>query len=192
MNPEPGDHATPNRETDLCQEENSDNHPEKNKQGEEILSAIGNLAEQMRKEMRFIAEKMSTEMQSLKGDILTKCSELEEKCDALAPKKQQKNTTKNTSLEDTVFNNEACLGEVEEAKAASDMKFDSLASEIESLKKEFDRLEGFSGRSDSRSMVQKVEKFVWNKDKEILFVNELNSAEMQNTLQQAFFRFPIT
>ena len=39
------------------------------------------------------------------------------------------------------------------------------------------------GRSDSRSMVQKVEKFVWNKDKEILFVNELNSAEMQNTLE---------
>ena len=26
------------------------------------------------------------------------------------------------------------------------------------------------GRSDSRSMVQKVEKFVWNKDKEILFL----------------------
>ena len=101
---------------------------------------------------------MSTEMQSLKSDILTKFSELEEKCDALAPKKQnkKKTTTKNTSLEDTVFNNEACLGEVEEAKAASDMKFDSLASEIESLKKEFDRLEGFSGRSDSRSMVQKV------------------------------------
>ena len=57
LNPGPGDHATPNREIDLCQEENSDNHPEKNKQGEEILSAIGNLAEQMRKEMRFIAEK---------------------------------------------------------------------------------------------------------------------------------------
>ena len=89
-----------------------------------------------------------------------------------------------------MFNNEACLGEVEEAKAASDMKFDSLASEIESLKKEFDRLEGFSGRSDSRSMVQKVEKFVWNKDKEILFVNELNSAEMQNTLEQALHEIP--
>ena len=40
-------------------------------------------------------------------------------------------------------------------------------------------------RSNSRSMVQKVEKIVWNKDKEILFVNELNSAEMQNTLEQA-------
>ena len=39
------------------------------------------------------------------------------------------------------------------------------------------------GRSESRSMVQKVEKFVWNKDKEILFLNELNSAEMQNTLE---------
>ena len=31
---------------------------------------------------------MSTEMQSLKSDILTKCSDLDEKCDALA----QKNT----------------------------------------------------------------------------------------------------
>ena len=45
---------------------------------------------------------MSTEVQSLKSDILTKCSELEEKCDALAQKY--------TSLEDRVFNNEACLG----------------------------------------------------------------------------------
>ena len=26
------------------------------------------------------------------------------------------------------------------------------------------------GRSDSRSMVQKVEKFVWNKDEEVFFV----------------------
>ena len=105
LNPGPGDHATPNRETDQCQEENSDNHPEKNKQGEEILSAIRNLADQMRKEMRFMAEKMSTELQSLKSDILTKCSVLEERCDALAQKY--------TSLEDRVFNNEACLGEVE-------------------------------------------------------------------------------
>ena len=39
-------------------------------------------------------------------------------------------------------------------------------------------------------MVQKVEKFVWNKDKEILFVNELNSAEMQNTLEQALHEIP--
>ena len=56
---------------------------------------------------------MSTELQSLKSDILTKCSVLEEKCDALAQKY--------SSLEDRVFNNEACLGEVEEANAASDM-----------------------------------------------------------------------
>ena len=81
----------------------------------------------MRKEMRFMAKKMSTELQSLKSDILTKCSELGEKCDALAQKY--------TSLEDGGFNKEACLGEVEEAKIASDMKLDTLASEIESLKK---------------------------------------------------------
>ena len=37
VNPGPGDHATPKRETDMCQGENSENHPEKNKQGEEIL-----------------------------------------------------------------------------------------------------------------------------------------------------------
>ena len=84
---------------------------------------------------------MSTEIQSLKGDILTKCSELDEKFDALAQKY--------TSLEDRVFNNEACLGEVE-AKIASDMKLDTLASEIESLKKEIDRLEGFSRRDNLR------------------------------------------
>ena len=83
---------------------------------------------------------MSTELQSLKSDILTKCSELEEKCDALAQKY--------TSLEDRVFNNEACLGEVEEANAASDMKFGTLDSEIESLKKEIDRLEGFRRRDN--------------------------------------------
>ena len=70
----------------------------------------------------------------------------------MAPKKQnkKKTTTKNTSLEDTVFNNEACLGEVEEAKIASDMKFDTLDTEIESLKKEIDRLEGFGRRNNLR------------------------------------------
>ena len=92
--------------------------------------------------MRFMADKMSTELQSLKSDILTKCSELDEKCDALAQKY--------TCLEDRVFNNEACLGEVEEAKIASDMKLDTLASEIESLKKEIDRLEGFNRRDNLR------------------------------------------
>ena len=66
---------------------------------------------------------MSTELQSLKRCILTKCSELEEKCDALVQKY--------TSLEDRVFNSEACLGEVKEAKIASDMKLDTLASETE-------------------------------------------------------------
>ena len=64
---------------------------------------------------------------------------MDEKCDALAQKY--------TSLEDRVFNNEACLGEVEEAKIASDMKFDTLDTEIESLKKEIDRLEGFSAKT---------------------------------------------
>ena len=44
------------------------------------------------------------------------------------------------------------------------------------------------GRSNSRLQVQKVEKFVWNK--EILFVNELNSAEMQNRLEQALHDIP--
>ena len=43
-----------------------------------------------------------------------------------------------------------CLGEVEEANAASDMKFDTLDTEIESLKKEIDRLEGFSRRDNPR------------------------------------------
>ena len=57
---------------------------------------------------------------------------------------------KNTPASKTVFNNEACLGEVEEAKAASDMKLDTLASETESLKKEIDRLEGFSRRNNLR------------------------------------------
>ncbi len=47
-----------------------------------------------------------------------------------------------------MFNNEACLGEVEEANAASDMKFGTLDSEIESLKKEIDRLEGFRRRDN--------------------------------------------
>ena len=41
----------------------------------------------------------------------------------------------------TLWHNNTCLGEVEEAKIASDMKLDTLASEIESLKKEIDRLE---------------------------------------------------
>ena len=54
-----------------------------------------------------------------------------------------------TSLEDRALNNEACLGEVEElAKAASEMKLDTLASETESLNKEIDRLEGFSRRDN--------------------------------------------
>ena len=57
----------------------------------------------MRKEMRFMAEKMSTELHSLKSDIQTKCDELEEKRDALAQKIHQPR-----------INNEACLGEVEE------------------------------------------------------------------------------
>ena len=57
---------------------------------------------------------------------------------------------KNTPASKTVFNNEACLGEVEEANAASDMKFGTLDSEIESLKKEIDRLEGFSRRDNLR------------------------------------------
>ena len=66
---------------------------------------------------------------------------MDEKCDALAQKY--------TSLEDRVFNNEACLGEVEElAKAASELKLDTLASETESLNKEIDRLEGFSRRDN--------------------------------------------
>ena len=43
----------------------------------------------------------------------------------------------------------ACLGEVEElAKAASELKLDTLASETESLNKEIDRLEGFSRRDN--------------------------------------------
>ena len=49
-----------------------------------------------------------------------------------------------------MFNNEACLGEVEEAKTASDMKLDTLVSEIETLKKEIDRLEGFGRRNNLR------------------------------------------
>ena len=49
------------------------------------------------------------------------------------------------------------------------------------------------GRSDCKSMVRKVEKFVWYKDKETFFcVNKLNSAEMQNTLEQALHEIPIT
>ena len=40
--------------TDLCQEENSDNHPEKSKHGEEILSAIGNVADQINKKRNAI------------------------------------------------------------------------------------------------------------------------------------------
>ena len=46
------------------------------------------------------------------------------------------------------INNEACLGEVEEAKIASDMKLDTLTSEIESLEKEIDRLDSFSRRDN--------------------------------------------
>ena len=49
VNPGPGDHATPHGETDLGQEKDSHNHPGKNKQGEQILSAIRNPADQMRK-----------------------------------------------------------------------------------------------------------------------------------------------
>ena len=51
---------------------------------------------------------------------------------------------KYSGLEDRVFKNEASLSEVEEAEAASDMKFDTLASETKSLEKEIDRLEGFN------------------------------------------------
>ena len=56
---------------------------------------------------------------------------------------------KYTSLEDRVLNNMACLGEVEElAKAASELKLDTLASETESLNKEIDRLDSFSRRDN--------------------------------------------
>ena len=51
----PGIPSGADSETDLCQEQNSNNHLEKNKQGEEILSAIGNIAYQLRKEIRFMA-----------------------------------------------------------------------------------------------------------------------------------------
>ena len=81
-------------------------------------------------------KKKSTELQSLTSDIRARCSELEEKCDTLAHKY--------SGLEDRVFKNEASLSEVEEAEAASDMKFDTLASETKSLEKEIDRLEGFN------------------------------------------------
>ena len=50
----------------------------------------------------------------------------------------------------TLWHDNTCLGEVEEAKIASDMKLDSLFSETESLKKETDRLEGFSRRDKLR------------------------------------------
>ena len=144
LNPGPGDRPTSNDGTDQSERENQDIHPENKKQNQEdaILSAIGSLADQMREEMRNMGDKMTTELQSLKGDIgtvLTKCSELEEKCDSLEQKY--------SNLEDRVRENEAYQDEGSEERTA---KIDNLTAEIESLKTEMDRLEGFSRRDNVR------------------------------------------